>query len=98
MSCPNFLASKQDLCVAAAYAFGIRFMDEAERIKILEVLRMTNLGEMLVMDAVMDAVMDERTEFAKKLLKRNTPIEIVVEDTGLDENTVLRIQAELQNK
>ena len=34
-------------------------------------------------------------EIAKKLLNRNTPIDFVVEDTGLNESEVKQLQAEL---
>jgi len=38
---------------------------------------------------------DKAVEIARKMLKRKTPIEIVMEDTGLDEATILALQAEL---
>ena len=83
--------TKRHTCIAAAYAFAHRYLDEAESKKILEVLRMTDLGAMLVGDALRE----RDIEFAKKLLKRNTPIEIIMEDTGLDEFTIERLQAEM---
>ena len=53
---------------------------------------MTDLGTMLVVDARKD----EKMEIAKKLLMRGISVSAVVEDTGLDESTVRRLQAELE--
>jgi len=38
---------------------------------------------------------DKAIEIAKKMLKRSTPIEIIVEDTNLDEATVYQLQMEI---
>jgi len=67
-------------------------LDNNETDKLLEVLRMTDLGTMLVVDARKD----EKMEIAKKLLMRGISVSAVVEDTGLDESTVRRLQAELE--
>jgi len=80
--------TKRNACTAAAFAFASKYLDEAERNKLLEVLKVTELGTMLVMD--------ERKEIARRMLRRNTPMEIVVEDTGLDEDTVKELQTELE--
>ena len=88
--------TKRNACIAAAFAFASKYLEENEIDKLLEVLRMTDLGAMLVMDAVKDAEYNKDIEYAKKLLKRNTPIKIVIEDTSLDEPTIRRLQAELQ--
>ena len=42
-----------------------------------------------------DAFNDKAIDIAKKMLKRGTPVEIVIEDTELDEATVLSLQEEL---
>ena len=85
---------KRNACVATAYAFSHNYLDEAEKQKILEVLIMTDLGAMLVMDVEHK----KSIEFAKKLLKRNTPIEIIMEDTNLDQSTILSLQEEINDQ
>jgi hypothetical protein len=58
------------------------------------------LKEMLSMGAIAemikdDAVKEDRREIAKRLLKRGLTVSVVIEDTGLDEETVLDVKAEL---
>jgi len=90
-------SEKRNLCVAAAFAFASSCLDEADTEKLREVLKMTNLGALLVMDAVMDAVNDRTIELAKKMLKRGVSVEAVMEDAELDEVTVRQLQEELVN-
>ena len=82
---------KRNACTAAAFAFASKYLDEAETAKILEVLKVTDLGTMLVMDKL--------TEVARRLLQRGMSIGAIVEDTGLEESTVKRLlQEELINE
>ena len=57
--------------------------------KILEVLRRTDLGTMLVMD--------EKTEIAKNALREGATISFIQKITGLEESTVQRLKEELNN-
>ena len=75
------------------YAFGIKFMDEAERKIIQEVLKMTEIG----FDFLEEAVYERDIEIAKNALRKDITVEIVMDITGLDEATVLKIQEELQD-
>ena len=63
---------------------------------------MFDLAEKLVEREITErlsvAVNNKAFEFANKLLKRNTPIEIIVEDTGLDESTIKQLQAEMNQQ
>jgi predicted transposase YdaD len=43
-----------------------------------------------------DAIKDKAVEIAKNMLRRGTSIEIIMEDTGLDEGTVHKLQSEVQ--
>ena len=48
-------------------------------------------------DAVNNAVNNKIIEFAKKLLKHNTPIEIIMDSTGLDVSTIEHLQSEMDH-
>jgi len=81
---------------------------ESERVQIQEMLKvlaekfitdvniLRKLKELVDMGVINEMIAtDKAIEIAKKMLKRNTPVEIVIEDTGLDEDTVLDLQANL---
>ena len=59
--------------------------------KLKELISMGIIAEM-IRD---DAVKEDRIEIAKRLLKRGLSVSGIMEDTGLDELTVLNLQAEL---
>ena len=59
--------------------------------KLKELMNMGTIA-MMIKD---DAVLEERREIAKKMLKRGLAVFVVVEDTGLDEATVLEVKEEL---
>ena len=84
--------TKRNACIAAAFAFASRYLDNDETDKLLEVLRMTDLGTMLVVDARKD----EKMEIAVTMLKDGMGISTIARYTGLDESTVRRLQAELE--
>ena len=84
-------STKRNACIAAAFAFASKYLDEADINKIMEVLRMTDIGTLLVMDAIMD----EKTEIAKNALREGATIAFIQKITGLEESTVKRIQQEM---
>jgi len=54
------------------------------------------LKEMLCMGTIATMIAEDKAvEIAKKLLKRGLSVAVVVEDTGLDEETVIEVKAEL---
>lgn len=59
--------------------------------KLKELISMGTIAEM-IRD---DAIRDNSVEIAKKLLRRGLSVAVVVEDTGLDEPTVLDIKTEI---
>ena len=79
--------TKRNACVAAAFAFASKYLDEADREKLLEVLRVTDLVEMLVMD--------NSIEIAKNALREGATIAFVSKITELDESIVKRLQQEV---
>ena len=116
--------TKRDACIAAAFAFGNRYLDENGMERIKEALQMSNffVSEMervvekeakkraekmaekmaeqavglAVGQAVGQAVEQNMVEVARKLLKRGALVQVVAEDTGLDEGTVRRLKAEME--
>ena len=90
--------TKRNACIAAAFAFAYRYLEENNLNKLLEVLKMTDLVTMLVEDAVKDAKKDEKIGIAKKLLTRGISIEAIAEDTGLDKSTIKKLQVELNQE
>jgi len=79
--------TKQNACIAAAFAFANRYLDKNGVNKLLEVLRMTDLVTMLLEDKAI--------EIAKNLLRKGSTVEFVTETTGLTADTIQRLQKEL---
>ena len=73
--------------------------------KLMSILTMEYDEEMIINirveeaieEAVEEAVEEKMEEVAKKMLKRDTPVEIVAEDTGLAIETIQKLQAELED-
>jgi len=80
---------KRNACTAAAFAFASKYLDKEYVNKLLEVLKVTDLGTMLVEDKAI--------EIAKSMLKDMVNIAFISRHTGLDEYTVQRLQEELSN-
>jgi hypothetical protein len=90
--------TKRNACIAATFAFASRYLSDSESKNLLEVLKMPDLVVMLLEDAVRKEKKKyetEITEIAKKMLKRGMSADAVVEDTGLEETAVERLQAEI---
>ena len=85
--------TKQNACIAAAFAFANRYLDDNGLNKLLEVLRMTDLVTLLVEDAVSDKAI----EIAKNLLAEDVHIKIIAKTTGLDLSTIQRLKSELSS-
>ena len=85
--------TKQNACIAAAFAFANRYLDDNGVNKLLEVLRMTDLVTLLVEDAVSDKAI----EIAKNLLAEDVHIKIIAKTTGLDLSTIQRLKSELSS-
>jgi len=80
--------TKRNACIAAAFAFASKYLNKNEADKLLEVLSMTDLGNMLMENKAI--------EIAKTMLKDGVGISTVSKYTGLDEATVRQLQTELQ--
>ena len=82
--------TKRNACIAAAFAFASKYLDEHDIEKIMGVIRMTDLGTMLVMD--------ERIQIAKNALREGATVVFTKKITGLDETVIQRLQEELNNE
>lgn len=85
---------KQNMCIGSIFAFAYRYLNEIEINDILEVLRMTDLGSMLIKEGIEQ----EKREIVKKALKEGATIEFVQKITGLDIETIKVLQKENNKK
>jgi len=68
---------------------------EMDRVSEMNTIRETSYNEGID-EGIKKGIKEGIKEVAKNMLKRGTPIEYVVEDTGLDESTVIEIKAKLK--
>jgi len=84
---------KKNACIAATFAFANRYLNKNEMSELKEVIKMTDLLTMILEEAF-----EERDiEMARKMLKEGLTKEIIRKITEVDEVTISRLQAELNN-
>ena len=88
--------SKRNACIAAVFAFASKYLEENDIDNLMEVLKMTDLGTMLVMSAVKDALNERDIAIAKEMIINDEPMLKILKYSKLDEPVVKRLQAELQ--
>jgi len=88
--------TKRDVCLAAVFAFASKYLNESEMEGLKEVVRMTDLVDMIVEEAVEEAIEDREIELARDMLRDNEPIEKIVRYVRLDEGTIVRLKDELE--
>jgi hypothetical protein len=86
--------TKRNACIAAAFAFAGKYLNDDGKNKLLEVLKMSDLVDMLLEGAVTDKAM----EIARNLLRLGMSVMDVTAGTGLDESAIRRLRAELNNE
>ena len=86
-SIPDY--NKRNTCIAAVFAFASKYLENEIVNKLLEVIKMSDLATMLIVD--------EREQIAKRLLKKDLSIEDIVELTDLDVDIIQRLKDELDN-
>jgi hypothetical protein len=79
--------TKRNACIAAAFAFGSKFLNDMDMENLKGALKMTDLAEMIIEDKLV--------EIARGMLKDKVSIDFVSRHTGLDETTVRDLQAEI---
>ena len=89
-------SSKRNACIASVFAFASKYLEEENINKLLEVIKMTDLATLLVRDAVKESREEGKyvksVEIAKNLLRLKTPLEVIIQATGLDESTIANLQ------
>jgi len=75
---------KRNACIASAFAFTEKYLSEAEIKKILGVLKMTKAIDILIEDQMI--------ELAKKAIKENLSLDLIVKLTNLDEEIIMELQ------
>jgi hypothetical protein len=94
--------TKRDACIAAAYAFTSKHLEEADRLKLLEVLRMCDVLERYLDGRIEEGIKvklnEKATEFAKNLLRDKCTLDFTSRHTGLDMKVVKRLKSEVDNE
>jgi len=78
---------KKNACIAAAFGFASKYLDDEKINKLREVLEMTELVESFMMD--------EKIETIKVALKEGLPIASIARITRLDESKIKELMKEL---
>lgn len=86
--------SKQNMCIGSIFAFAYRYLEETEISEILEVLRMTDLGSMLIEEGIEQGIEKEKIEIVKKALQKGLDIETIRELTDLSIETIKELEKE----
>jgi len=86
--------TKRDLCLAAVFAFASKYLNKSEMEKLKEVVRMTDLVDMIVEEAVEK----KEIEIIKNMLRLNQPIENIARFLMIDEDTIVKLKNELDEE
>lgn len=82
--------NKQNICIGSIFAFAYRYLEETEINEILEVLRMTDLGSMLIEEGIKQ----EKIKIVEKALQKGLDIETIRELTDLSIETIKELKKE----
>jgi len=83
--------AKREACIAAAFAFASKYLNDVEKSKLLEAINMFDLVDMMIEKKFKEG----KIEVAQAMLKEGETIIRICKYTGFDEETVLQIQAEM---
>ncbi|MEW5952952.1 MAG: hypothetical protein AB1815_04230, partial [Bacillota bacterium] len=81
--------------IGALVAVTDRFMSENYKKRLLEVLRMTQIEQWIREEGIKEGIKEGRLDTARAALKKGLPEELVAEITGLDQETIRTLKAEL---
>jgi len=79
--------AKREACIAAAFAFASKYLNEDEKLKLLEEIKMFDMVDMILVKGAKD--------IAKSMLTDRVSIEFVARHTGLDEESVRKLKEEM---
>jgi hypothetical protein len=86
--------TKRDACIAAAFAFAGRYLNESDINKILEAIKMTDLAVMLLEEGMQKGI----TRTARNALKKGYTSAEVSDITGLGESEIQQLLTELESE
>ena len=91
--------TKRNACIAAAFAFASKYLNENERDELMEVLRMTDLAMAFVEEGLQKGLQEGRIEkafdMAKNAILEGLNVKLISKLTGLDESTIRQLEEEL---
>ena len=90
--------AKREACIVAAYAFASKYLNELERTKLLEVLKMCDLLERYVTERIEETLEEKCSTVAKSMLRDNCTVEFVARHFSLDIETVQKWKDEVDNE
>jgi hypothetical protein len=83
---------KQDICIVSTVAFMEKYLTETEMKKLWEMIKMTRAVEIFLEEAVKETEKKKAVEIATKMLRKNKPIEEIIEFTELTEKEIKDIK------
>ena len=89
-------SEKRDTCIAAAYAFAGKYLDEADMEKLRRMIKVRDLVHILFEDEFRDGMRNGMIEAAKRMLRLGVPLNAIAEGLELDLAEVEALQSELQ--
>jgi len=81
---------KKDACIAATFAFASKYLDEEKLENLKEVLEMTGLAKLFIMD--------ERVAIARDMIKDGEPLAKIMKYSRLSESEILKLQEEVNDE
>ena len=90
--------AKREACIVSAYAFASKYLNEIERTKLLEVLKMCDLLEKYVTERIEETLEEKYSTVAKSMLRDKCTIEFVTRHFNLDIKTVQNWKQEVDNE
>ena len=82
--------AKRDICIASVVAFGSKYLNENEKKKLVEVLRMADLITMLVEEGKQEY----RIEIAKNMILDGLDVNFIQKYTGLSLGQIEKLEVE----
>jgi hypothetical protein len=89
--------AKRNACIAAAFAFGSKYLDGDKMESLLEVIRMTDLAVIFRQEGREEGWKESKIEIAKNALQAGVNVELVAEITGLSVAVIEKLQTETSN-
>ena len=87
--------TKRDICIASAVAFASKYLNDSEKRKLMEVIRMADLIDMIVEESVEKGKLEGKLETAQNALLKGFSIDDIMAITGLAADRIKELQQEV---